>query len=240
MALFVWEKVNSMVSDWPRRKGPIHAHSNQVTLFFIRQPGQHRLFFLFLSFFLSSLSMTSYASSFPVLHSIPLPPFMNLKRSQDAPPVPPHADPLTPPKCPSYLKQTAYTDLVHQQYDQAMRRKRSAHETDELLTLDLRLPTAWNPSDKAKHITVDSQCLALKYAGKSRGGGEGSMLLWSWWLRNRSGENRGPCSIGTHQLPYAAADWAFLLRSQDPKQRRRWVYWDWILYQGKRSWTLTW
>jgi hypothetical protein len=62
------------------------------------------------------------------------------------------------------LKQTAYSNLVHEQY--AMRRKRSTH--DELMTLDLRLPTAWNPSDKAKHITVDNQCLALKYAGKCK------------------------------------------------------------------------
>ncbi|SAM03725.1 hypothetical protein [Absidia glauca] len=66
-----------------------------------------------------------------------------------------------------------------------MRRKRSTH--DELMTLDLRLPTAWNPSDKAKHITVDNQCLALKYAGPGKTEAHAASVRTNFPMRPQTG-----------------------------------------------------
>ncbi|KAI8086032.1 concanavalin A-like lectin/glucanase domain-containing protein [Halteromyces radiatus] len=127
--------------------------------------------------------MTSYTSAFPALHSIPVPPaFYSIAKKvyhKDSPSNWPSSSlstnpiyqSLAPPKYPKYLKQTSYANLVYEQYEhsnQPKGRSSASSSTAEWDDLELRLPTAWNWKDKAKHVEVDSHGLQLKYAGPGK------------------------------------------------------------------------
>lgn len=144
----------------------------------------------------SSISPT-YSSSFPALHPVVTvinssrscthQNFSNNSGSSTSLPLTMHCSSLTPPKYPSYLKQTFYGALALEQYrfDQKRHKalvsrgasssqqqqqqpiaKTSVLEDEQMEQLDLRLPTFWNAKDKSRNIEVGNNGLDLSYIGQ--------------------------------------------------------------------------
>lgn len=105
----------------------------------------------------------------------------NVKRSSSSYLTTTHRSVL-PPTYPSYLKQTLYENLALTQYNLHLHKQHSKPipiilqplsdtsnlEEEQLVELDLRLPTAWNPKDKSSNIEVGSNGLDLSYTGKRK------------------------------------------------------------------------
>ncbi|KAI8059180.1 hypothetical protein BC940DRAFT_314215 [Gongronella butleri] len=120
--------------------------------------------------------LTTYHSAFPALQALPWASSPQQKKRHS---FSHHLAPsLTPPKPPSYLKQTHYASLVQDQYQHQLQRRYDAHQAtptklaaDDTHTWqpDLRLPTNLNVADKSNFLEVDKTGLSVHYTGPGRG-----------------------------------------------------------------------
>ncbi|ORZ01158.1 concanavalin A-like lectin/glucanase domain-containing protein [Syncephalastrum racemosum] len=98
------------------------------------------------------------------------------------------AIPGSPPACPSYLHHTRYADLVSDQYNKrnaaSDKAKAAASFTD---SLDLRLPSAWNPSDKSRHIEIGRNGLDLTYKGPGKTESHAASVRSNFPMRRQCG-----------------------------------------------------
>lgn len=63
----------------------------------------------------------------------------------------------SPPFLPSYLNQTFYAKLMDEE--------QCTYKQKKTPSIDLRLPTSWNPNDKSKNIEIHHNGLGLSYIG---------------------------------------------------------------------------
>ncbi|KAI8391650.1 uncharacterized protein BYT42DRAFT_202909 [Radiomyces spectabilis] len=152
----------------------------------------------------------SYSSAFPPLHSFPWTNSPQTKRHGHHPhsPGPSLQHSLAPPKYPSYLKQTHYGELALEQYNyiQSKHSKQWAHTTSSWKTnpppaptsppslheqfldsLDLRLPSVWNPKDKSRHIEVEPNGLDLIYNGPGKNESHAASVRANFPMRRQCG-----------------------------------------------------
>ncbi|KAI9362698.1 hypothetical protein BD770DRAFT_359510 [Pilaira anomala] len=108
---------------------------------------------------------------------------------------------LVSPTYPSYLRQTLYENLALTQYNLHLHKQHlkpipitlqplsdtSNLEEEQLIELDLRLPTAWNPKDKSSNIEVGSNGLDLSYTGPGLEEADAALVRSNFPMRSQTG-----------------------------------------------------